>query len=148
MVILLIINNTVEELKSGLKVMSMKDATLKVCEKDQEPLKWLMVQNTKVPSRIIIYMVLGITNGMMEESITEDGVLTRCMVEVYLHGKMVESMMVSTIKTKSMVKVCLYGLMGKDMMDSGLMVFNMALGFIKTMQELRKKRVNGKMERE
>lgn len=62
----------------------------------------------------------------MEELITENGKIIKCMEEVCLHGLMEENMKENMWKIKNKVKEHFIGLMVENILDSGLMANSMA----------------------
>jgi len=83
-----------------------------------------MVVITKENSRIITFMEMVTTNGLMEEPTMVSGNSTKCTAMEYSPGMMEESMRVSTTMTRNKVMVFSHGLMAENMRVDGSMESN------------------------
>jgi hypothetical protein len=67
----------------------------------------------------IIFMVVVSIYGLMEESILEIGIATKCTARALSHGKMAESTKDNITKTLNKVTVSLLGLTNANTTDFG-----------------------------
>ena len=86
---------------------------------EKERLDGLMELLTKGILMITIFTVLGPTNGLMEESILETGVIIKCMEEVLLSGLMDADMKEVTLMIRKKDKVSLNGQMEENILAVG-----------------------------
>lgn len=87
------------------------------------------------------------THGLMARDTMESGSITKCMAGVTSFGQMEKNMLVTSLKIKDMVRASSSGRMAENMKDNGLKESNMALEYIETLRERRKKE-SGRMEKE
>jgi hypothetical protein len=95
------ISSMVRERRAGLMVQCMKETIFKGRNKVRETSSGQTAQSTLDSSSTIILRALENTDGLMEEDITANGAITRCMAKVYSRGPMAENMKENTLKTRN-----------------------------------------------